>query len=55
MNTILVNLSALWFIKGEYLDGLTYKRNNIFALSPMSLLHRPVEIRLFNQRLEKHD
>lgn len=55
MNTILVNLSALWFIQGEYLDGLTYKRNNIFALSPMSLLHRPVEIRLFNQRLEKHD
>ena len=52
---IIVNLSDLWFIKGEYLDGLTYKINNFFVLSPMSLLRSPVEIRCFNQYLEKKE
>lgn len=32
-----------------------YKTNDFFALSLMSLLHSPVEIRCFNQYLEKKE
>ena len=44
MNIILVNLSDLCFTKEECLDGLTYRVNDFFALSPMLLLHSPVVV-----------